>query len=293
MPSGRFSLLAGLFFIFIYSVASADESFRNLGEKAESIPMNNNGSLHLEVEQVSLEQIFKIIEGQTGVRIHASSMPLKRVTATCAGTTLGVLKCLLGKKVNLIYQYSDKLSGDHSMPLLTDVWVLNPNPRAHRLGRDARLCSATENLGQTIQDKRSPEGPIAALYLEKDETEKMIGLAQSADPAQRRQAVSRLVFADQAYDGEVREILRGALQDPNARVRAQAISALARRNSPEIDSVLREALHDRAVGVRLMAVSSAGKNIYLLKSALIDPNMMVRDLARIKLDRLSQTPTGR
>lgn len=289
MPFGQFSLLAGLF--FACSIAGADESLRGLGEKIESIPGNNNGSLHLEVEQVPLEQIFKIIEAQTGVRLHASLIPSKRVTATCAGTTLGVLKCLLGREVNLIYRYSGKSSASHSMPLLTDVWILNSDPGEYRRARDTRICSTAEGLNRTIQDGRQafPEEQIAALRLEQDETEKLIELAQSANPMQRRKALSRLVFADRAYDYKVSETLKDALRDQSAGVRAQAVSVLARRNSPEIYSVLTEALHDSDVGVRLMAVSNAGENIYLLESALSDPDRLVRDLARMKLNKISAT----
>lgn len=289
MPSGQFSLLTGLF--FICSVAGADESFRSLGEKIESTLGNDDGSLHLEIEQVPLGQIFKIIEAQTGVRLHASLISSKLVTATCAGTTLGVLKCLLGREVNLIYRYSGKSSAGYSMPLLTDVWVLNSNPGERRLASDTRICSTTENLNKTIQDGRqaSPEEQIAALRLEQDETEKLIELAQSANPMRRQEALSRLVFADQTYDYKVSEILKDALQDQNAGVRAQAVSVLARRNSPETDSALTEALHDSDVGVRLMVVSNAGKNIYLLESALSDPNRLVRNLARMKLNKISET----
>lgn len=82
-----------------------------------------------------------------------------------------------------------------------------------------------------------------------------------------------------------------ALQDPSPGVRAQAIFGLARRDDPERDSVLREALHDSEVGVRLMAVSNAGEDRALLEMALHDGDRVVRDLARMKLDKRVETNT--
>jgi HEAT repeat protein len=133
---------------------------------------------------------------------------------------------------------------------------------------------------------------MALPSLKQVETEKLFELARSTNPMQREEALSRLALMDQADDNGIREILEDALQDQNSSVRAQAVSGLARRNSPEIDSVLREALHDSDVGVRLMAVSNAGENIYLLESALNDTDRIVRDLASMKLDQILKIDIG-
>src|SRR5690625_1491590 len=106
MPSGQLSLLAGL--LFVYSIACVGGTLHKLEKKIASPPKSQKSSLHLEVKQAPLDQIFKIIKNQTGVQLHVSSMPQKLVSATCAGTTLEVLKCVLGRDVNLIYQYADK-----------------------------------------------------------------------------------------------------------------------------------------------------------------------------------------
>jgi hypothetical protein len=256
--------------------------------------MNNSG-LHLEVEQAPLEQIFKIIESQTSVRLHLSSMPQKLVTATCAGTTLEVLKCVLGEDVNMIYQYSDKSSTGNSMPKLAEVWVLNPGSPSHSQLEDTHnkaICGATENLDKAIQDGQQQMSADGKIVLSSNEIEKLFKLARSTDPMQRKAALSRLALVDQADDESIREIMEDALQDQSSSVRAQAVFGLARRNSPEIDSVLREALDDSDVGVRLMAVSNAGENVYLLESALNDTNRIVRDLASMKLDQISRINMG-
>ncbi|QBQ54820.1 HEAT repeat domain-containing protein [Nitrosococcus wardiae] len=290
MPVGKFLLLIPLF--FIHSFLFAGETFHDRSQKLESIS-RNDGGLHLEVEQAPLEQIFRIIENETGIRLHASPMPQKWVTATCAGATLEVLKCVLGKEANLIYRYADKLSTDNPTPRLQDVWVLSSNPSKHRLPRETDhqiICGATEHSNNPIQHERqsvSEEEQIALSSLKQNEREKLSALARlSPNPTQREEALSRLALVDEADDESIRNILTEALGDRNPNVRAQAVSGLVRRNDPEKDDVLREALHDSDVGVRLMAVSNAGEDMALLEAALHDTDKIVRDLANMKLDQI-------
>jgi hypothetical protein len=251
----------------------------------------NNNSLHLEVEQAPLEQIFKIIESQTSIKLHISSMPEKLVTATCAGTTLEVLKCVLGRDVNLIYQYSDESSASNLMPQLAEVWVLSPgSSKQHQLSKDNRnqsICGTTANLNIAHQERQQQISAGGKITLSANEIENLFKLSQSTNPMQRKEALSRLALVDQA-DDDIREIMEDALQDQSSSVRAQAVFGLARRNSPNIDSVLSEALHDSNVSVRLMAVSNAGENVYLLQSALNDTDSVVRNLASMKLDQISK-----
>lgn len=292
MPSGRFSLLAGL--LFIYSAVCVGGTVHKLEGKIESPPKSQKRGLHLEVKQVPLEQIFKIIENQTGVQLHVSSMPQKLVSATCAGTTLEVLKCVLGRDVNLIYQYADKSPANKGSAQLAEVWVLNSGLSSqHQPPRDTHhqaICSGTENINKTDEPQLSAEGRI---ILSSDEIKQLSKLAQSTNPRQRQEALSRLALADQTDDddGSIREIMEEALQDQDPNVRAQAISGLARRNSSEAAPILTDALHDSDVGVRLMAVSNAGENVYLLELALNDSSQIVRNLAKIKLDQISKINT--
>jgi hypothetical protein len=288
MPSGRFLLLAEI--LFIYSIACFGENLHGSKEKIEAIPVNNS-NLHLEVEQAPLEQIFKIIESQTSIKLHISSMPEKLVTATCAGTTLEVLKCVLGRDVNLIYQYSDESSASNLMPQLAEVWVLSPgSSKQHQLSKDNRnqsICGTTANLNIAHQERQQQISAGGKITLSANEIENLFKLSQSTNPMQRKEALSRLALVDQA-DDDIREIMEDALQDQSSSVRAQAVFGLARRNSPNIDSVLSEALHDSNVSVRLMAVSNAGENVYLLQSALNDTDSVVRNLASMKLDQISK-----
>ncbi|ADE15664.1 conserved hypothetical protein [Nitrosococcus halophilus Nc 4] len=292
MSAGKFLLLIPL--SFIHSFVFAGETFHDQSQKLESLSMNNGG-LHLEVEQAPLEQIFKIIENETGIRLHASPMPQKRVTATCAGATLEVLKCVLGKEASLIYRYGDKSSTSSPTPLLQEVWVLSSNPSGHRLPQETEqqiICDTTKNLNNPIQHEQqsvSGEGQTALSSLKQNEMEKLVALAQSPNSGQREEALSRLALLDEADDESIRNILTEALGDRNPSVRAQAVSGLARRNDPERDDVLQEALHDSDVGVRLMAVSNAGENVALLETALHDTDKVVRDLASMKLEQILQT----
>lgn len=287
---GRCLLLAVLF--SPHSWACAGEPLPGR-EKVETASMNK-GDLHLEVKQAPLAQIFKIIEDQSGVQLHIPSLSQRRVTATCAGTALEVLKCVLGKEANLVYRYEDKPSNSDSKPLLRDVWVLNSAPsEPHSLEHnpDQAVCEATENFPDGQQPPLG-EGQKALFHLEPEEMEKLVALSQSPDPKRRKEALSRLALvAEDEDDGSVRSVLTDALQDPSPGVRAQAIFGLARRDDPERDSVLREALHDSEVGVRLMAVSNAGEDRALLEMALHDGDRVVRDLARMKLDKRVETNT--
>ncbi|WP_232420215.1 HEAT repeat domain-containing protein [Nitrosococcus watsonii] len=249
----------------------------------------NHGVLHLEVKEAPLAQIFKIIEDQAGVQLHIPSLSQRRVTATCEGTALEVLKCILGKEVNLVYRYEDKPSANDSKPLLREVWVLNSTPsEPHPLNRnpDQAVCEAMEHFpdGQQLPLEEEQK---AFFHLEPEEMEKLVLLSRSPDPKRRKEAVSRLALvAEDEDDGGVRSVLTEALQDPSPGVRAQAIFGLTRRDDAERDSVLRGALHDSEVGVRLMAVSNAGENRAILEMALHDEDRVVRDLARMKLGKI-------
>ncbi|BAW80168.1 hypothetical conserved protein [Candidatus Nitrosoglobus terrae] len=282
MSSGRFSLLTGIF--LIYSMVCFGEISNNSEKQGNAAPANN-GNLHLEVKEAPIDQVFKIIESQAGIQLHVSSVPQKLVTATCTGTALEVLKCALGNDVNLIYQYSDNAT-DNSLPQLATVWVLgasSSNPQ--QLSKDSSHASSVCSPMDQNEQRKTP--PLGKLALSAKEIEGLFKLSQSDKPADRKEALSRLALVDQADDGDIREIMKGALQDQSVRVREQAISGLARRNSPDIESVLNTALQDRDSNVRLMAVSNAGENVYVLQSALNDRNSDVRALARMKLNQIS------
>ncbi|EDZ67107.1 hypothetical protein NOC27_434 [Nitrosococcus oceani AFC27] len=285
-----FLLLAAL--LSGHAWAYGEESFSGSDRKKIEENPANNGALHLEVKQAPLAQIFKIIEDQSGVQLHISSLSQRRVTATCAGTALEVLKCILGKEANLVYRYEDKPSDKNSKPLLREVWVLNSasgEPRSLRHNPDQAVCEATENFpdGQHGQQPLVGEEQQAFFHLEPEEMERLMDLSQSSDPKWRKEALSRLALvAEDEDDGGVRKVLTEALQDPSPAVRAQAIFGLTRRDDPERESVLREALHDSEVEVRLMAVSNAGEDRALLEMALHDEDRVVRDLARMKLGKI-------
>lgn len=273
MPSER--LLFAVFFLVCASAYAGGPSAD--GGKIATAAMNKGG-LHLEVEQAPLTQVLEIIENQTSVRLHVAPGFEQLVTANCAGTTLEVLKCVLGKEANFIYRYADKASAKHPTSLLKEVWVLKPAPSGRRLPQHNDsdiICEAAEDL----------DAPVGS---EQEEVEKLSALARSSNPAQREEALSRLALAGEDNDEDIRKVLAESLRDQNPKVRAQAVSGLARRDTPEKGEVLREALHDHDVEVRLMAVSNAGEDVALLKAALHDTDRVVRDLANMKLEQISQ-----
>ena len=95
-----------------------------------------------------------------------------------------------------------------------------------------------------------------------------------------------------AGDASVRTVLEEALADNYANVRAQAISSLARSEGDDATAALQVALNDSDASVRLMAVDSMGNNTALLQQALTDNDATVRELAKIRLESLSNTTSA-
>ena len=111
-------------------------------------------------------------------------------------------------------------------------------------------------------------------------------MASSKIPAERAEAIGRLMAGGREGDVAVKETLEAALSDPDARVRVQAISSLAHREGAGASAALHEAMHDSDVSVRLTAVDNAKDDIALLQQALNDSDATVRQLAGIRLEPL-------
>jgi HEAT repeat protein len=114
-------------------------------------------------------------------------------------------------------------------------------------------------------------------------------LAKAKDATVRADAIGALMSGGREGDANVKKVLEEALTDPNANVRAQAISSLAQREGSAATAVLQDALHDTDAGVRLMAVGGVGNNPALLQQAVNDDDETVRNLAISKLEELQKT----
>ena len=259
--------------------------------RVDWVVSDSKGSeLQLEVRQMPLERVFSTITAKTGVPIHYSVVPQGLVTATCVGATLKqVMECLLSRKADLIVSYHKPTTqaqakvSDKNHP--SEMWVLGSR------FTDTANCTGATATQQTINDAsvKSPASQVNAAEVEPDQTDDLLKRAKSKDAAARADAIGALMAAGRVGDANVKRALEEALTDPNANVRAQAISSLSHREgSAAAAAALQDALHDADAGVRLMAVDGAGYNIALLQQAVNDDDDTVRTLAISKLEELQK-----
>ena len=237
-----------------------------------------------------LERVFSTITAKTGVPIHYSVVPEGLVTATCVGATLKqVMECLLARKADLIVSYHKSTTqaqakvSDKDQP--SEIWVLGSR------FTDTTNCSGATATQQAINNAsvKSPASQVNAAEVEPDQTDDLLKRAKSKDAVARADAIGALMAAGIVGDANVKRALEEALTDPNANVRAQAISSLSHREgSAAAAAALQDALHDADAGVRLMAVDGAGYNIALLQQAVNDDDDTVRTLAISKLEELQK-----
>ena len=289
----RLIISCGIVVLLLYNVtvAEAAEKKRSAEDDIEWVISDDKGSeLQLEVRQMPLERVLSTIMAKTGVPIHYSAVPEGLVTATCVGSTLKqVMECLLARKADLIVRYSKSSTqtqtkvSDKNRPV--EMWVLGSR------FTDPANCSGSTALRQTINDSavKLPDSQVDAAGAEPDQTDNLLRMAKSKDATVRADAIGALMAAGREGDGNVKRVLEEALTDPNANVRAQAISSLAHREgSAAAAAALQDALHDTDAGVRLMAVDGAGSNIALLQQAVNDDDETVRNLAISKLEELQK-----
>jgi hypothetical protein len=259
----------------------------NPGEQNVRLVMTKDtgAELQLEVRQAPLTKVLNSISNKTGLRINYSVLPDGLVTATCVGSTVKqVMECLLVRKADLVFRYSQQPSKTDPQGQPVEAWVLGAKFGADQT--NSIVCSLPGTQQQTLQTaatpKTEPEQP--------DETDELVKMATSKVPAQRAEAIGRLMAGGRKGDVTVRETLEAALSDQDASVRVRAISSLAHREgAAAVAPALQEALHDSDSSVRLTAVDNAGNDVALLKQALTDSDATVRQLAGIRLEPLLKT----
>ena len=286
----RLIIFCGIVGLLVFKVTATAAEKLVTENYVEWVISDDKGSeLQLEVRQMPLERVLSTIMAKTGVPIHFSAVPGSLVTATCVGSTLKqVMECLLARKADLIVRYSKPSTqtqtkvSDKNQPV--EMWVLGSR------FTDPANCSDATALQQTINNSavKSPDSQVDAAEAEPDQTDNLLKMAKSKDANLRADAIGALMAAGREGDGNVKRILEEALTDPNANVRAQAISSLAHREGSAAAAALQEALHDTNAGVRLMAVDGAGNNSALLQQAVNDDDETVRNLAISKLEELQK-----
>jgi hypothetical protein len=241
---------------------------------------DEGAELQLEVRQASLPQVLDSIVRKTGVRINYSFLPDGLVTAICVGSTVKrIVECLLDRKADLVFRCSRQPSKADPRGTPEEVWVLGAE-------QANTIVSPSEGTGQQLQTMATTVKPEP----EPDETDELLKMASSKIPAQRAEAIGRLMVGGREGDIAVRQTLETALSDPDAIVRVRAVSSLAHRETAMVIApVLQEALRDKDVSVRLTAVDNAGGDVALLQQALKDSDATVRQLAGIRLEPLLKT----
>lgn len=279
----------GCLFLLIPRILSAATDTNGLNEQNIQLVMTQNTGteLQLEVRQAPLAQILNRIADLTGVQIHYSVLPEGLVTATCVGPTAKqVLECLLDHKADLIFRYPSHAIKNDLPKQPAEVWVLGAKFDVNQTYSDA--CMAVGSQQHAIHRTTHTKKVGVQTESEPDESEELIQMAKSENPAERAEAIGRLLSVGRKNDASIREVLETALSDEDARVRVQAISSLSHREGAGAAAALREAIHDSDVSVRLTAVDRAGDDIVLLQQALLDEAESVRELAAIRLKSISK-----
>ncbi|MDO9167884.1 MAG: HEAT repeat domain-containing protein [Methylobacter sp.] len=243
-----------------------------------------DAELQLKVRQAPLAKVLDSIASKTGVRMNYSVLPDELVSVNCVGTSVKqVLKCLLVGKADVVFRYAQALSSADGLRQIEEVWVIGAKSEA---GQQRSLLHASAETQQPFS--LTTEHTNA----EPDQTDTLLKMASSNTPAERVEAIGRLLAGGRKGDAAVKQTLVAALSDPDAMVRVRALSSLAQREGAGAAAALREAMHDSHVSVRLTAVDNAGSDEALLQQALNDSDATVRQLAEIRLKRLEKTATA-
>ena len=203
------------------------------------ITQDTGAELQLETRQAPLAKVLDRIASKTGVRINYSVLPEGLVTATCVGATVKqVLECLLVHKADLMFRYPEQPAGTEARGRPIEAWVLGAKFGADQ--SDTIICSLPGTQAANTKINQEP-----------DETDALVKMASSKVPAERAEAIGRLMAGGRKGDATVKATLEAALSDPDARVRVRAVSSLAHREGAGAAAALQEALHDSDASVRL------------------------------------------
>ena len=245
---------------------------------------SQGAELQLEVRQMPLAEVLNSIADKTHVPIHYSVLPEGLVTATCVGQALKqVLECLLDRKADLIVRYPQTPSERDNKWQVMEAWILG-----------SRLDGATTKAECPAIASKSDKSSFSLRQNEYGEVvlpnqiNAFLKIAQSANAAERAEAIGALISAGYEGDPTIRAALEEALHDKDANVRAQAISSFAHREGNAAIGAIQDALHDESVDVRLMAVDGIVDDVGLLQQAVNDSDEAVRTIAAMKLEQVLQ-----
>ncbi|NML14692.1 HEAT repeat domain-containing protein [Azohydromonas caseinilytica] len=228
----------------------------------------SDGLLSLSVKNQALGSVLNEIGRQSGIDFHVpGEIAAHPVSVSMRGMPVeqGLARVLA--HYDSIYYFAARNSAARS---LVSVWVY-PQGQGFAAGSD----NGHRDAGRRLDAELAYRSPIR--------------LATDADPAIRLQAISTLAEGSEAGvdRATARAALETALSDPDAQVRAQALSGLVSNDSNAAFAYQIQGLRDADPAVRLMAVetlAAEGEGRALLQSALNDPDEAVRQAARLQLE---------
>ena len=248
------------------------------------VSTHKGSEIQLEVRQIPMLDVLKMITAKTGVPIHYSVLPDGLVTATCVGSTLKhVLECLLDRKADLIVRYPRNTDKAENKGQLAEAWVLGSRldgaiAKVDCSVPDKSISSSSLNLSQQEAEARTKPNQADAL----------LKIARSKNVAGRADAIGALLAVGTKDNPEIQTMLEDAVHDKDANVRAQALSTLTHwsTNRESINSAIQDGIHDESADVRMMAVDGITDDVALLQQAVNDSDEVVRTLATTKLEEL-------
>lgn len=260
-----------------------------------------DGLLSLHANQRPFAEVLGAIQKATGIRLHYP-LPLPG-SITESFTALPIkraLERLFGPEASLMFRYAvaDEAPGPLAVP--KEAWVIG----TIRAGSSEDVAAGAE------ENETRPQAPVAAPGsppdpaatpavtaedpgmlpgLDDEEAiDGLIGMARDEDPEMRLQALATLSQSAEGSEADsVESAIEAALTDQDARVRGQALQALASREGAEAMPHLRQALRDPDPGVRMLAIENAAsgeEGKALFEEALSDEDESVRAVARARLD---------
>lgn len=230
---------------------------------------SGDGEWRLQAKEADLPQLLDKIAEQAKLRVHYSVLPAATVTATCIGVNVvELLQCVFNGSANIVSRKATSQSKQD------EIWVMSSS-----------LAGANTVVSASCQSALA----IATGSEVNDRAEQWLKQAKSKDVEQRAQAIAELKQLDAAYDAKVRGVLQNALSDKQPKVRARAIAAFTgREGEMAATEQLRKALQDSNSDVRMSAIDMIEKDEALLQMAAQNSDQSVREIARLKLDLLTQ-----
>lgn len=269
MKISKTQLFIGLFGGLVTQAVLADVAFQATAQPSIKLEQSIEGEWRLQAHQADLTSLVDKIASQAHLTVHYSVLPAATVSATCIGSTVvALLQCVFSGSANIVSRALNSNAIDKG-----EIWIISSS------------LAVGQSVNRTCQNGQADSSEVDT----SDQTEKWLKQAIGKNADERAQAVAELGLIHSGDDAKVRGVLQTALQDIEPKVRARAIAAWVDREGEMYASEqLRKALQDHNVDVRFSAIDMIEKDETLLQLAVHDKEQSIREMARLKLDLLTQ-----